>query len=164
MELKLAVAKSDLECSDELAPEDTAKHFDGKEEGMAAGNPALVVQGGAARGNHAVDVGKVLQALIPGVQHAEETDVGTQMTGIAGDLQQSFSARVKQQVVNQPLVLQRQWREFAWQGEHNVHVWRRQQFSFAGLQPAHMRVSLWAMPVSAGNGELTITCFMGSFF
>ena len=26
-----------------FAPEDTAKHFDGKEEGMAAGNPSLVV-------------------------------------------------------------------------------------------------------------------------
>ena len=43
MELKRAFAESGLECTDELAPEDTAKHFDGQEEGMVAGNPALVV-------------------------------------------------------------------------------------------------------------------------
>ena len=100
VELKLAVAKSRLECSDELPAKDTAEHFDGKKEGSARRDPAILFWGEAAGGDDAVNVGMMLQALIPGVQHAEEADVGTQMTGIAGNLQQSLSAGVKQQVVD----------------------------------------------------------------
>jgi hypothetical protein len=47
-----------------------------------------------------------LQALIPAVEHAEETDLGTEMPWITSDLKQCFSAGVKKQLVDQPLVLQ----------------------------------------------------------
>jgi hypothetical protein len=46
-----------------------------------------------------------LQALIPAVEHAEETDLGSKMPWIAGDLKQGLSAGVKEQVVDEPLVL-----------------------------------------------------------
>jgi hypothetical protein len=53
-----------------------------------------------------------LQALIPTMEHAEETDLGSKMPGIAGYLKQGLSAGVKEQVVDEPLVLQREWGQF----------------------------------------------------
>ena len=47
----------------------------------------------------------LLQLLIPGVQHAEETDLGTQMSGIARHFEQGCGAGVKEQVVDHPFVL-----------------------------------------------------------
>ena len=59
-------------------------------------------------GKHAVDMGMVLQTLIPGVEHAEETDLCAKMPGIASDLKKSLSAGLKQEVINHLLVLQGQ--------------------------------------------------------
>jgi hypothetical protein len=50
------------------------------------------------------------------------------------------------------------------QCEDNMNVACRQQLALARLEPAKARVGLTlrAVSVSAGNGELTITCLMGS--
>ena len=86
MELEFASAKSDLECGDELTAENTAEHFDGKKEGLARRDPAIMLRSEAASGDYAVDVGMILQSLIPGMKHAKEADIGTEVAGIAGDL------------------------------------------------------------------------------
>jgi hypothetical protein len=57
-------------------------------------------------GQYAVDMGMKLQALIPAVEHAEEAYLGPKMPGIASDLKQGLGAGMKEQVVNEPLVLQ----------------------------------------------------------
>jgi hypothetical protein len=51
-------------------------------------------------------------------------------------------------------------------GEDHVHVPGGQEFLLARLQPAvaGLGLTLGAVPISAGNGELSITCLMGSFF
>jgi hypothetical protein len=54
-----------------------------------------------------------LHALIPTVEHAEETELGSEMAWIASDLKQGLSAGVKEHVVNQPLVLQCERSQFA---------------------------------------------------
>jgi hypothetical protein len=38
----------------------------------------------------------MLQSLIPGMEHAEESDLCSQVPGIAGDFQQSCGTGVKQ--------------------------------------------------------------------
>ena len=98
-----------------------------------------------------MDMRVELQALIPGVQHAEESDLGSEMARIASDLQQRLSAGVKQQVEDDLLVLQGKRRQFARQGEDRVYVARRQQFSFPRLEPTQASVALaaWAMPIAA---------------
>ena len=50
------------------------------------------------------------------------------------------------------------------QGEYYVEVRNFEEFPFARGEPALARLCLIlrAMPVPAGNGELTITCLMGS--
>ena len=53
-----------------------------------------------------------LEALIPTVQHAEETDLGTEMPGIARDLKQGLSTGMKEQVVEDALVLENQRGQF----------------------------------------------------
>ena len=37
-------------------------------------------------------MGMMLELLIPGVQHAEEADLGAEMSGIAGDFEERFGA------------------------------------------------------------------------
>ena len=91
---------------------------------------------------HAVDMRVMLQTLIPGVEHTEETDLCAKMPGITSDLKQSLSAGLKQQVIHHLLVLQRERSKLAWQGEDDMHVGRRQQLSFTGLQPTLARVAL----------------------
>jgi hypothetical protein len=165
-EMEFATMECVAQSGDELAAEDAAEHADGKEEGTPGGDPSCVVQSEAAAGNDAVDMRMKLQALIPAMQHAEETDLGTKMPRVASDLKQSVGTGVKEQVVDQPFVLQSERGQFLRQSEHGMDVASGQQFPFARPEPAPARVALasWAMPVSARNGELSITCLMGSNF
>ena len=59
---------------------------------MARRDPARVVGSEAARGGHAVDMGMMLQPLVPGMEHAEEADLGAEVPGIASDLEQGRGA------------------------------------------------------------------------
>src|ERR1700732_5552215 len=92
-----------------------------------------------------------LQALIPAVEHAEKAALGTEVARIAGDLKQCLSARVKEQVVDEPFVLQRERGQFPRQSEHGMDVASGQQFPLACLEPASARVALAsrAMAISA---------------
>jgi hypothetical protein len=110
-----------------------------------------MIRSETAGGNHAVDMGMMLQSLVPSMEHAEEADLRAEVPGIAGDLQQGGSTGVKQQVVDQPFILQCEWSEFPRQGEDDVHVAGRQQLSFPRLEPAQAGVALTlgAVPVSA---------------
>ena len=110
-----------------------------------------MIRSETAGGKDAVDMRMKLQALIPAVEHAEETDLGTEMPWIASDFKQGLSAGMKEQVVDEPLVLQGERSQFPRQSEDGVDVAGGQQFPFARLEPAPARVALasWAMPVSA---------------
>src|SRR5258708_30225159 len=151
VELECAFAECTPKSGDKLAAEDTAEHFDGKEEGSVRGDPAGVIRSETAGGEHAVDMGMMLQPLVPGMEHAEEADLRAEVTRIASDLQQGCSTGVKQQVVDQPFILQCEWSQFPWQGEDHVHVAGGQQLSFPRLEPAQAGVALTlgAVPVSA---------------
>src|SRR6266851_3138365 len=125
---------------------------------MARRDPARVVGGETASGGDAVNVGMMLEPLIPGMEHAEEADLRAQVAGIASDLQQGCGTSLEEQVVDHALVLERERREFTRQGEDEVHVAGGQQFLFACLEPVQTRVGLasWTMPVAArviGDGR-----------
>jgi len=55
-------------------------------------------------------MGMKSELLIPGVQHAEETDFRAEMSGIASGFEKSFRTGAKQKIVDDLLVLQSQWR------------------------------------------------------
>ena len=122
VELKLTTMEGVAETGDELAAEDTAEHADGKEEGTRCGDPTGVIRCEATGCNYAVDMRMKLQALIPAVEHAEETDLGSEMLWIAGDFKQGLSAGVKEQVVDEPLVLQGKRSQLARKSKDRVNV------------------------------------------
>ena len=108
VEGELFPGKGALESGDELAPEDTTEHLNGKKEAMARVNPTSVVEAEPARRNDAVDMRMMFQLLVPGMEHAEEADVGTEMLRIPSDFAQRFSAGAEQQTVDDLLILQGQ--------------------------------------------------------
>jgi hypothetical protein len=86
------------------------------------------------------------------------------MSGIGRHLEQGLCAGGEQQIVEQPWVAHRQHVEFVRGGEDNVAVAGGEKFSFPRRQPAFPRLclALRTVPVAAGNGEIPITCLMGS--
>src|SRR5438874_6341581 len=83
VELECAGLKGVLEPGDKLAAEDSAEHFDGKKERSARGDPAGVARSETAGSQHAMDMRMMLQSLVPGMEHAEEADLGSQVAWVA---------------------------------------------------------------------------------
>jgi len=98
-----------------------------------------------------MDVRMVLELLIPGVKHTEETDIRAEMFRVASDFEQRLGTGAEEQTIDELLVLKRQGGQKVRQREDNVGIARRQEFILPVRQPAFTRVALalWAMPVSA---------------
>jgi hypothetical protein len=150
--------KSGLQSGDELAAEDTAEYLHRQEERVSRRDPARVIRNKTASGGNTMDMRMMLQPLVPGMQHAEEADLCAEVTRIASNLEQRCGTGSKEQVVDDALVLQCEWREFTGQSEDDVHIADGQQFLFARLEPAQTRVRLASrtMPVATrvvGDGR-----------
>src|SRR5271157_3792823 len=122
IEAEFSFAAGALQGSHELAAKNPAPHFDGKKERVAGVDPVGVIQTESTGREHAMDVGMMLEPLIPGVQHAEETDLGAQMSGIASHFEQGGGAGAEQRVVDELLVLQGKLCQFPRQSENDMHV------------------------------------------
>ena len=85
------------------------------------------------------------------MEHTEEADSGSKVPWIASDLKQALSTGVKEQVVDEPLVLQGERSQFSRQSKDGMYIAGGQQLPFTCLKPAQARVALapWAMPVAA---------------
>src|SRR5258708_4096451 len=92
-----------------------------------------------------------LEFLIPGMEHAKESDIGAEVPWIARDLEKRRCAGLEQQAVDSPLVLQRQRGQFMGQREHDMNICGRQEFFGACFEPAVAGVALafWAVPGAA---------------
>ena len=93
-----------------------------------------------------------LQGLSPGMQNAEEADLGTEMLGIGSDFQQGCGAGLEQEREENPLVLPDQRDQRVRHAEDQVIVAHRQQFLLAGAQPllAGVGLALRTVAISAG--------------
>jgi hypothetical protein len=80
--VQLLSLKGRLEPGDELAAKHAPEHLDGEKESRARPNPVCAIEGESTRWDDAVDMGMKLEFLVPGVQHAEEADLGTEMPGV----------------------------------------------------------------------------------
>ena len=96
VESQPAVAKGALESRHKLAAKDATEYLDGEKEGVAIFDPVRVIEGESAGRNHAMDMRVKPELLIPGVQYAEEADLGTQMRRIASNFQERFRTAAKQ--------------------------------------------------------------------
>ena len=128
------------------------EHLFRKKEAIARirRHPALMIEGQSAGGNDAVDMRMVLQFLSPGMEHAEEADLGAQEFGIAGDLDQRFSAEAQQQRVDEFLVLQCELCQETRHRENDVSIGDGKKFFPSPLDPAQAGVGLAfrAMPIT----------------
>ncbi len=113
-----------------------------------------------------VNVRMALQSLPPGMQNTEEADLSPEVSGIGGDFQQCGSAGFEQETEKDLLVLPDQRDQSMWHAEHHVEIAHWEQFPLAVRQPLFASVGLTfrAVAISARNGELSITCLMGSLF
>jgi len=153
MELELSGSMSLLESGDEFAAEDLAENPDREEELVVTGaNPASVVRRQATSGDDAMDVGMMLQLLVPGVQDTEKADLGAEMLGVGSDSKQCLGAAAEQQRVDHGFVLQGQRCQLVRQREDDMRIGCSEQLSASRSQPAVARLALtlWAMPVAAG--------------
>jgi hypothetical protein len=98
-----------------------------------------------------MDMGMKPELLVPGVQHTEETNLCTEVSGIASDFEKSFRAGTKQEIVNHLFVLQHHWGQVAGKCEDHVQVARGEQFSSTCSNPpfASSGLTLRAMAITA---------------
>lgn len=86
------------------------------------------------------------------MEHRKETDLGSEMLGVEGNLQESFGADPEQQIVEQLLVLQHERTELVRQGKNNVEVADGEQFFLASREPAvtSRDLTLGTVPIATG--------------
>ena len=90
--------------------------------------------------------------LAPGMQDAQEADLGAEMAEVCRNLQQGFGASAEQKIIEELLVLQRQRRQLVRQGKDQMEVTHRQEFLLAGSKPLlpRGRLTLGAVSIPAG--------------
>ncbi len=88
MEAEPALGMEFFEAVHKLAPEHLFENVDWQEELLLRIDPPRMVQCQTAGGNDTMNVRMMLEFLVPGVQDAEESDLGTEVLRIAGDLDQ----------------------------------------------------------------------------
>src|SRR5678816_2120611 len=105
-----------------LAAEHTAEDLDREEEAARGADPAGLIDRQSAGRDHAMYVRMNEQLLVPGVQDAEETNLGTQMTWITSYGQQGFGAGTEQQTIDLAFVLQGHRRQFPRQRKDHMGI------------------------------------------
>jgi hypothetical protein len=100
------------------------------------------------------------------MENTDESDMRSQPLGIGRDFEHGCRARAEEQVVQDAGVVSAECIQFVRQREYDVKVSNRKQFALprGNPPPASLRLALWTMTIPAGNGELSITCVMGSNF
>jgi hypothetical protein len=83
---------------------------------------------------------------------------------ISGHLLQGLGTGAEQEVIENLLVLQRQWGELVRESEDNMDIGNRQKFVLTSQDPfvASATLTLGAMAIAAANGEIPISCLMES--
>ncbi len=150
VETELAVTEGLLESVDKLSAKDLTQHLAGKEIPLGCGYPVSAIEGQAAGGNDAMHMRVDVEFLTPGVQHTEEADFCTEMLGITSDFEKGFRTSVKQEIVDDLLVLQNQGSQMTGKRKDHMHVRGREQFLATCCEPAVASpgLTLWAVPVS----------------
>src|SRR5277367_1734251 len=142
MKLNLALREKLLQSSAELAAEDSAQCVNKQEEAARGIDPSGTVESQSAGGNDVVDMGMMLKVLSPGMQCAEESDIGSEVLGIASQFEHRRGAGSIEQIVEQTLVLENKRGQIMRQRKDNVEVRHGQQFCRARRQPFCARVPL----------------------
>ena len=99
-----------------------------------------------------MDVRMTLQSLSPRMEDAEETGLRTQILPFGRNLDQGCGAGMKQEPVEDPLVLPDQWNQLMRQAEDQMEVIDRQQFLLPFLDPCVSSLGLTLRTVAIPTG------------
>src|SRR6266699_993865 len=93
------------------------------------------------------------------MEDGEEADVRSQVARISGYLEQGLGTGAEQEVIEDLLVLQRQWGELVRQSKDHVDIGDGQKFTLPSHNPlvASATLTLWAMAITAtviGGGAI----------
>ena len=139
---------------EKLAAEDAAEDLDGEEEGILGMNPAGVAWVETAGGNDAVEMRMQSQVLPPGVQDAEEADLGSEVLGVGGNLKHGLSGGAEEQIIEQPWIALTERVQLVGQGKDDVEVRYAEQVLFAACEPALTRLGLALGTVAVATGVI----------
>jgi hypothetical protein len=165
-ELQLSLIESLLEVAKEFLAEQSGKDSNGEKKSLSAGHPLAAVCGQSASGNDAVQVGMMEQGLSPGMQHGKEADGSSEMFRVGGDGTEGFRSRAEEDGIEYFLVLKCHGGDFFGNRKDDVIIRSGKQLSHARVESLCFGKGLafWAVAIAARNGELTITCVMGSIW
>ena len=106
----------------------------------------------------------VKQVLTPTVKHGEEADLGAEVLGIGGDGVQGFGGGAEQNAIDHFFVLIGDRGNLFRQGKDHMEILGIEKFGAAIFKPFRAGESLTfrAVAVRTSNGDLSITCVMGS--
>src|SRR5258707_5294515 len=90
----------------------------------------------AAGRNDTMNMGMNFEFLAPGMQHAEEANLCTEVLRITSHFEKSFRTGTEQEIVEDFLVLQNQGSQAAGECEDHVQVAGREKFSSTRSDPA----------------------------
>ncbi len=139
---------------EKLAAKDAAEDLDGEEEGIFRMNPAGVAWIETAGGNDAVEMRMQSQVLSPGVQNAEEADLGSEVLGVGRNFEHGLSAGAEEQIVEQPWIALTERVQLVGQGKDDVEVGHAEQILFAPCQPALACLGLALGTVAVATGVI----------
>ncbi len=102
------------------------------------------------------------QVLSPGVQNAEEADLGSEVFGVGRNFEHGLSAGAEEQIVEQPWIAPTERVQLVGQGKDDVEVGDAEQILFAACEPApaRMRLALGTVAIATGaigNGLVVAT-------
>src|SRR6516164_1355862 len=89
--------------------------------------------------------------------------MGPEVLRIGRDREKGVGRCSKQDAIDDRLVLISDIGNLLWQRKYHMEIWDRKQIGFTCGKPFARRcaLALRAVSITAGNGELTITCLMG---
>ena len=117
-------------------------------------NPVRVAWIEAASGNDAVEMRMQSQVLSPGVQNAEEADLGSEVLGVGRNFEHGLSAGAEEQIVEQPWIALAERVQLVGQGKDDVEVGHAEQILFAPCQPALACLGLALGTVAVATGVI----------
>ena len=140
------------ESGQELAAKHPAQDADRQEEVAGRSDPAGRIGRQSTTGHDAMDMRVELKILTPGVQHSQDTGLGTQELGISGHLEHGLGGGPHEQVVNDPRIGQCNRVESIREREDEMEVQSGEQFRGAGLQPPCRGCGLAGGAVAVATG------------
>ena len=111
-----------------------------------------------------MQMGMKKQSLTPTVEYSKKADLGTQVLGIGSDGGQGLGGGTEENVVDGPLVLQGDVGNLFRHCKDNVKIGNVEKLGLSVLNPlgARQGLAFGTVTIGACNGDLSITCFMGS--